>query len=893
MRIDSGEHEPPRWAAWFLKWFCPGELYEGIEGDLLEAFEDDVRSSGYAIGRRRFALKVITFFRPGIVLRNRFSFQLINTIMLTNYLTIAYRNVLKNKAFSAINIMGLGIGLAACLLIFQFVSFELSYDKFNEKYDRMYRVTNDRFQNGKLIQHGTIMYPTIGPTLAKDYEEIEAYTRLMPGGEMNVKVNDRIFRDDECHFVDEYFLSVFTFPLLAGQKTTALKERYSIVLTEETARKYFEVRDDNFAELIGKTIYWGPDTQPYTVTGVCTNIPSNSHIQFDVLVSYATLISPQDQSADNSWTWSDMRHYLVLKPGADYKVLESKFPAFSDRYFKGDQVSGSVEKFYLQPLRDAHLYSDYEYDIAVTASGKSVWAMLIVAVFILFIAWINYINLTTSRALERAKEVGLRKVMGAMRAQLVKQFIFESVLLSTVAFAAAIVMAYAFQASFNQIVRHELSLWKVIADADTSTIVMLVAVLIGGILLSGFYPAFILSAYQPVTVLKGKFQRSSSGQWLRRSLVVFQFTASAALITSTLIVSKQIKFMNNADLGINLSQTMVVRSPERTPWDSTFIGRVNGFKQKLLQQKEVVSVATSRQIPGWRLGRSFDIRMANQPSSDHYTMSFFVCDHDFFDTYNIPVVTGRKFLPSDHHFDWEQVNNLVVNKKATELLGFKDPAGIVGQQMTFWGKNWNIVGVVGDYHQESLRNPMEAMVFVPAYGAGATSIRLTGNYKEVIPAIESAYNEFFPDNSFEYFFIEDSYKRQYEDDTRFATVVNIFTVLAIIVSCLGLIGLSSYAAVQRTKEIGIRKVMGASVANILSMLSADFIRLVVIAIVFSLPLAYYFMQNWLSVYAYRITLHWAMFVLPVLLILFIAVITISSQIVKAALSNPSESLRHE
>jgi putative ABC transport system permease protein len=376
---------------------------------------------------------------------------------------------------------------------------------------------------------------------------------------------------------------------------------------------------------------------------------------------------------------------------------------------------------------------------------------------------------------------------------------------------------------------------------------------------------------------------------------VFQFTASAALITSTLIVSRQVKFMNETDLGINLHQTMVIRPPERTPWDSTFIARVEGFKQELLRLSQVVSVATSNRLPGARLGRTFEMKMTDSQASEHYTMSNYSCDYSFFDTYNIPLVAGRKFLPTDHNIDWEKINTVVLNKKATELLGFRDPKDIIGKQIFFWGKNWNIIGVVGDFHQESLRNPKEPIFFVPSYSREPnTSVRLnTSDYKSIIPKIEAAFNRFFPDNVFEYSFIEDLYKQQYNDEQRFAKVVNIFTFLAIVVSCLGLIGLSSYAAVQRTKEIGIRKVLGASVVNILSMLSLDFVKLVVIAIIISIPVAYYFMQNWLSTYAYKIQLGWTIFLLPVFLILFIALATISSQIIQVAISNPSGSLRHE
>src|SRR5260221_7418698 len=440
------------------KKLCPPELYEGIEGDLIERFEEDSKTFGRQKARTKFIFHTLKFFKPDIILRNKFSIQLINLIMLSNYFTIAWRNLLKNKAFSTINIFGLAIGLSACLFIFQFVSFELSYDKFNSKLERSYRVTNDRFQNGKLIQHGTIMYPTIGPTMAKDFAEIEEYTRLMPGGDLNIKIGDKNFRGDQCHFADEHFFSVFSFNFLAGNGSSLLKDPYTVVLTEKAANRYFDIGDKDYSKVIGKTFLWGLDKMPYSVVVICQNITINSHIHFDALISYSTLFAVDDKGADISWTWSDMRHYLVLKPGVDYKNLESKFPAFSNRYFKGDKVSGSVEKFYLQPLKEAHLYSDYEYDIARTASGKAVWAMLIVAVFILVIAWINYINLTTSRALDRAKEVGLRKVMGAFKAQLVKQFIFKSLLIAALAFIVAFLLIFLFQSSFNQIVGSELSL---------------------------------------------------------------------------------------------------------------------------------------------------------------------------------------------------------------------------------------------------------------------------------------------------------------------------------------------------------------------------------------------------------------------------------------------------
>jgi putative ABC transport system permease protein len=816
--------------------------------------------------------------------------------MFQNYFTVALRNILKNKVFSTINVLGLSIGLASCVLIIQVVVFELSYDAFHEKLQRTYRVTNDRFQHGRLIQHGTIMYPTIGPTMAKDFPEIEMYTRLMPGGTLNVKIGEKNFRGERYHFADEHFFSVFSFNLVAGKREGLLKDPYTAVVTVATAKKYFGDVGNDYQALIGKTFYWGLDQSPYRVDGICEDIPVNSHIQFDALVSYSTLYSGEDKNADNSWTWSDMRHYLVLKRGTDYKMLESKFPAFSDRYFQGDKVSGSTEKFYLQPLKHAHLYSDYEYDIATTASGKAVWAMLIIAIFILIIAWINYINLTTSRALERAKEVGLRKVMGAVRKQLIKQFVIESFIITFVAVVVAIGLVVLLQSSFNRVVGYNLSLGNMLPSMTLSHVLLLLGVFVAGALLSGFYPAFIMSSYQPATVLKGKFLRSSRGNFLRKALVVFQFASSTTLIIGTFVVGKQLAFMNDADLGINIKNIITIKSPELMPWDSTFIQRVESYKDALADINGVFGVTTTGRLPGDRLGRSFGVRLSD--SESHYTLSNMNVDYSFFDTYNVSLHAGRKFVPSDHDADFDKLNKVILNKNAAQLLGLKSPEEAVGKEI-IWGDNdtrrWTIIGVVNDFHQEGLQKPMEPIFFRPVYSTGSpTSVRVDASTLPItIAAIEETYKKFFPGNSFEYSLLEDNYKRQYNDEARFGKVISIFTFLAIIVSCLGLVGLASFTAAQRTKEIGIRKVLGASTANVIRILSYDFVRLVLVAAVISLPIAYISSNNWLEGYAYRITPDWTMFMIPVATVLIIAALTIGFQVIKTALTNPAETIRYE
>jgi putative ABC transport system permease protein len=846
----------------------------------------------------QFAIDVLLLFRPGIIRPMNSDVNPNHYGMLKSYFTTSWRTITKNKIFAAINVFGLAIGLAACLLILQFVIFELSFDRFHSKLDRTYRVTNDRFQNGKLIQHGTITYPTIGPVMAKDYPEIEDFVRIMPGGPLNVKIEDKNFRGDMAFFTDQRFFSVFDFNLLSGDRSTLLKDPYTAVLTENTARKYFNPETNDLSTLIGKTFYWGLDRRPYEVRGIVTNAPANSHFQFAALISYSTLLT-EGNEADVSWTWSDMYHYLVLKPGTDPKSLEKKFEGFTQRYFQGDKVTGSTEKFYLQPLKDTHLYSDYEYDFAVTASGKAVWAMVIVAIFILVIAWINYVNLTTSRAIERAKEVGLRKVMGAFKSQLIYQFILESFLITLAAAAIAAVIITLLQPSFNLLVGTTLT-WNLLLEHLTAQqIVIIAAGLTAGAIIAGLYPALILSKFQPVMVLKGKFTRSSTGNFLRKALVIFQFTASAALITGTLIVTRQIEFMNSAELGVALRDVVAVRSPELVEYDSTFITRVEDFKEALKQTSGVMHATTSWRLPGDRLGRAFNIRIDGQPAETHYTVSHVGVDYDFFKTMGVHVIAGRPFLPSDHNPDFGKLNTIIINKNAVHLFGFANPDDALGRDV-LWGNNgtrkWKIIGVVNDYHQEGLQKPMEPMLFRPAYGPGSPiSIKLERgeNLDQTLASIEATYKKFFPGNSFEYFFLEDQYKRQYKDDNRFGKVITIFTGLAIIVASLGMIGLSSYTALQRTKEIGIRKVLGASVSNIISILSIDFIKLVVIASLISLPIAYYFMNEWLQGYSYRINLGWLLFVLPVVIVILIAAVTIFFQVLKAALAKPADTLKYE
>ena len=485
--------------------------------------------------------------------------------MIRNYFIIAWRNLIKNKTHTLINIAGLSIGMAACLLILQFVSFELSYDQFNKDEKDIYRVYNDRYQNGKLIQHGTITYSAVGPAMKADFPEVLNNTRVEPMGSIILNYKDKKTEVKESIAVDNEFLSMFTYPLSAGNMRTALKDPNDIILSESMARKIFGIRDNQFESLIGRTVQLATDSLPYKITGICKDVPENSHLQFDMLVSYITLYSGKNpyKESEYDFTDSDFWHYVKLKHGTDYKAFEAKLAAFSDRHFQGNKVSGTVEKFYLQPLGKAHLYSDFEYEIGKTGSATAVWGMLIIATLIIVIAWVNYINLTTAKSMERAKEVGVRKVAGATKQQLIRQFLTESVLINMIALVLALVIIFLVQDSFNGLVQHNLSLTYLFQNGlnGFNVTTALIVLIIAGIFVSGFYPAFVLSSFRPILVLKGKYTSSGKGIILRKVLVVGQFAATVALIIGSFVVYRQIKFVSTQDLGMNLNRILIIKAP--------------------------------------------------------------------------------------------------------------------------------------------------------------------------------------------------------------------------------------------------------------------------------------------------------------------------------------------
>jgi len=816
--------------------------------------------------------------------------------MLKSYLKVAFRNLWKYKGFSAINIGGLTIGIAACLLILQYVSFKLSYDQFNRNVKTVYRVVNDRYQQGKLIQHGTITYSGVGKAMNDDYEEVIQNTKVVPSGEMIITYKDKRLAEDSVFYVENSFFSVFSYPLIAGDKGSVFKDPHAVILSEGLARKVFDYRGSDFSQFIGQIVTLQTDSMPYKIEGICKNVPGNSHLQFNLLISYKTLIAGWPQ-ADYDFTDSDFWHYVQLKPGTDYKTFNAKLGAFSQKHFQGNKISGSDEKFYLQPLSNAHLYSDFEYEIGSTGSATVVWGLLVIALFIIAIAWVNYINLATARSVERAREVGIRKVVGGLRRQLITQFITESVIVNSIALVLALGLVFLLQNAFNTLLHTNLSLsYLFIRGLGGHGILLgLIVIVVCGIFLSGLYPAFVLSSFKPISVLKGKLSSSGKGVVFRKALVIGQFGVTVALMIGSIVVLRQLSFMNNKELGFNMDHVLVVKAPVLTNWDSTYISRINNFKEELKQLAQVKGAATSWNVPGGDIGRSFNVRQADSATTNRFTVRHTGIDYDYLDVYGIKLLAGRNFTPADHNADWDKLHNTLINRSAAKLLGFSSPEAAIGKAIISGTKRWDVIGVVEDYHQKSLRYPLEPIRFMPAYNTDSEiSVKITAtDVSKTIAAIKQKYETFFPGNSFDYTFLDERFKRQYENEQLFSKAFVIFAALAIFVACLGLFGLAMFATFKRTKEIGVRKILGASVPDILVLVSKEFLGLVLIASIIAFPVAWYAMTSWLENFAYRITINWWVFAAAGFAALLIAMITVSLQAVKAAVANPVKSLRTE
>ncbi len=810
--------------------------------------------------------------------------------MIKNYFKIAWRNMLHHKAYSGINILGLAIGIAACLLILQYVSFELSYENFHTKKDRIYRVRQDRYDNGVLSTQWAAGAYAVGNTFKGAIPEIEDYVKVVDNDAVLAEVNNQPLKLENVFFASGSFFNIFTYPILAGEANTALTEPFTAALSETSALRIF-----GSVNVVGKTLELNRNTN-YKITAVYKDAPVNTQLKPDILLSYASFVKfvGPDNNPETAWLWDGCLTYLLLREDADPAVVRQKFVPIVEKEVGGElkrrgfQLQGKIGVTYLlQPLTDIHLYSHYMNEPDTNGDGKTVYLLLAIALFIVVIAWVNYINLATARAIHRAKEVGVRKAVGSQRKQLVFQFLTESALLNTLAIALAFLLVIIIIPTINKLTGLKLSI-SLLSNADFW--LGLMTLFITGVFFSGLYPAFVLSGFKPIEVLKGKMITTKQGALLRKGLVVFQFAASLFLLIGTVAVYQQIQFMRKQSLGITIDQTLIVK-PMVVGIDSTYLQKISAFKEALLLETAVKGATVSSSIPSEPGFNAGGIKLTSADESTQRQYRIIEVDYDYLKMYDLKMVAGRIFS-KDFGTDEQAV---IFNRKGIEQLGFNNPAEAIGKKIDFWGRQYSIAGVAENFHQKSLHEAYDPLIFRLAPGKrGYLSVRTTSaQASQVIDIVKTNWDKYFPGNTFDFFFLDAHFDNQYKSDQSFGKVFTLFTSLAILVASLGLFGLASFTTLQRTKEIGIRKVMGARVGSILKLLYREFAILLLIAFVIAAPIAALITSRWLQGYAFRISIHWAFFVWPYVAIILIALFTVSFQTIRAAVANPMKSLRTE
>jgi len=825
--------------------------------------------------------------------------------MLKNYFKIAYRNLLKNKIFSLVNIFGLAIGMAACFFIFLYVRFELSYDRFHSQANHLYRIPFTF--TGSLANVGSLAtnHPSLGPSLKAEFPEILDYARIVPTSVFfNAAMLSYIgqgqpqtFQEEKTYLADSSFLTMFSFPFTKGDPAKALTNPRSVVISASTARKYFGMEDP-----LGKILTLNAQT-PFKVTGVFRDVPENSHLKFDMLFSYSTIGNFMDH---DTWTFPEFYTYVQLAPGADPRKIENKLPAFIHHHMQAimKQLDYGAEMT-LQPVTDIHLRSGLGKELEANGSEKEIGFLSLIGILILVIAWINYINLSTAKSVERAKEVGLRKVIGAARIQLVTQFLMESVIINVLALAIAATMVLLCFPYFGRFTGVAIDSGFISSGllSQPAFWLILVGSFLAGAFLVGAYPAFILSAFKPALAVKGRIFQSAKGILLRKTLVSFQFVLSILLIAGTIIVYSQLFYMQHEQLGYNKDQMLVVNAPEI--YDSVaYADKMLALKTELLHNPGITGVSTSTEVPGKTPLWQNSTRKASEDQTHNFTAAQVAIDENFINNFQMKLAAGRNFYPGERWTFFDSLApskvNVIVNEQLVKGLGYRSDDAAVNQDITFRAGSRDfrgtIIGVLKDYHQRSLQQPYEPILYYyPAENYWKfISIRTSPDHlNSEIASIQKAYKAMFPGNAFTYFFLDDYFNRQYQADQRFGKIFSLFTAFAIFVACLGLLGLSSFVIRVRTREIGIRKVLGASVFSLLTLFSKDFVRLVALASLIALPVIWLSASRWLDNYAFHVQLSWLMFVAPPLFLLSLALITICLQSLKAALSNPIRNLRTE
>jgi putative ABC transport system permease protein len=810
--------------------------------------------------------------------------------MFKNFLKVALRNLWKNKAFSALNIAGLSVGLAVCLLIVLYVKDELSYDKYNAHSENIYRVDADISFNGTQFISAFSPAPLV-PTLLKDYPQIVQYVRLRDFGNILVRKDNQNIQNHNAVFADSTFFQVFSIPMITGNRLTALNEPNSIVIDETTANKYF-----NSTYVVGKTLYVDNGIN-CKITAVIKDFPPQSHFHF----SFIRPIHDTYHDDQGDWLSNNYASFVLVRPGVTKASLQNAVDATINNYLvkQLDQFlhmnandlkkSGNHFIYPVMPLTDIHLHSNKSYEFEANGNITYVYIFSIIAIFILLIACVNFMNLSTARSANRAKEVGIRKVAGSSRSFLVTQFLMESVLTSFLSLLIAIGIAALLLPLFNQLAGKGMNVWTLFS---TWLLPVLIALIVVVGCIAGSYPAFYLSSFQPVQVLKGNIAKGFKNSWLRSGLVVFQFFISISLIIGTIVIYNQLTYIRSREIGYNRDQVLVINNTYALD------KKIKSFRQDMLKISGVQSAAIAGTMPvetsynqnGWFKDPTLDAKQVN-------IVTDFYADQNYIPTLGMQMITGRNFstdFPTDS-------SAVIINETATKLLGFKNPLNQnlyrpsdYASNGGFKSKPFHIIGVVKDFNFNSMHDKVGPLIIELSENYGRIAMRInTKNIPALISEVERKWNSMGPDQPFSYSFLDADFNKIYNGEQRTGKLFITFAIFAIFIACLGLFGLVTYAAEQRIKEIGVRKVLGASVGEIVAMISKDFIKLVLIAFVIAFPVAWWMMNKWLQSFAYRINISWWVFALAGSLTIAIALITVSFQAIKAAMANPVNNLRSE
>jgi putative ABC transport system permease protein len=873
--MSKGKIYRPEWSLRFLKWFCPDHLQEEIEGDLIEKYNQEVRKIGKLRAELRLIWNVARFFRLSIIARNKFDFLRNQNLMFRTNSKVIGRQIVRNKTFSIISTLGLTIGLTICLLIAQFVKFEQSFENYNENGSRTYRVNLYNTHNGVFdkISSGTVS--GLAQAIKERVPGVESIARL--GDKTTGIVSNRLSRmedkESNIFFADSAIINMLAIDILDGDSKSALRTPQSVIISESAARKYF-----GDTHVSGKILEIGfssatVDKQSFEVQGVFRDIPSNSNQRFDFV-----LYPANEKSWNENWAWSNVVTYVRLGQNVNPDDLEGGFSSIVNQH----HVDGVGDRYLLEPITEIRLH-------ALDGNGRAslINFFILLGAVILLLAWFNYINLSTARFFERMKEVGIRKLIGASRSQLVLQLLTESFFFNLISFFVALLLFFMSWPFVTQFLEQPM---PITLFNDRMAFVYVATFIVASSLFAGFYPAFFLSSFKPLQSLRGKLTNFVDRSTLRKVFVVCQFSVSIILISGVLAIRNQIEYMRSQDLGISIDQTLIIEEPLLT--DATSLEKYEVLKSEILQMPNVNGVTYASSFPGTEIDwHRTDITLGRENADYKYNSRIIAIGTEFVDVFGLTLMAGRNFNPMIE----SDAKAMLISEAASKMFGFADYDEALGHLIFVGSRRFEVIGVLKNYHFRSLQQGVQPLLYMQGYPRGpryAIKISRQG-ISETISGIESQWKKAYPSNVFRYYFLDDFFDKQYNEDQKTATSVSLLAIVAVFISCSGLFALSLYSVNGRTKEISIRKVFGASVSSVVMLLSRDFVKLVIIGGIIALPFTHQLTKLWLEGYAYKMEFDASLFLVPLTGVIALALITISFQTFSAANRNPVQSMKYE